>query len=879
MVQVIPKIKPTHCKGWLLAIFAAPLLGACIGGTDSVSSSQQSSAQFASATTTLQLHVATLPDAAAEQAAQPAFHVAPVLLNAPDDADTVYNATSARFGPRKQMVPIEFEKLSTRRLTLFALESARRQHMQAMSAQDLTANGSATPMSTGGVVSTYSPAQIRAAYGLPALSAAGTMPTAAQAAQMGAGQTIYIVDAMHDPNVAAELAAFNQTFGLPACATKTIGITTSLPLAGASAGGCEFSVVYNTAGGTMTGVAPAYDSGWATEITLDVQWAHATAPLARIILIEAPDASLNGLLGAVMLANSMGPGIVSMSFGATEGNWTASVGSAFTHNGMTYLAATGDSGASVQWPAVSPNVVAVGGTTLTYSGSGPRSEVSWSGTGGGTSLYTPTPSYQTNAVPGMGTLAHRTVADVAFNADPATGQYLAVIRPGSSTVSWLSAGGTSLSTPQWAGIIAVANASRALSAKPALGAPHSALYGQIATVPGTYASAFADITQGSDGSCITCTAKLGYDQLTGLGTPNVTSLLSVLSGASAPATAPVVTSASISGKVGTALSFTVSVTAPNPVTYTLSGAPSGMAISSTGAVTWATPVAGSYSVTVTARDTVTGLSGQGIYTVIIAASSAPVVTSASISGKVGTALSFKVSVTAPNPVTYTLSGAPIGMAISSTGAVTWVTPVIGSYSVTVTAKDTKTGLSGQGVFTIMIAAQSAPVVTSASISGKVGTALSFKVAVTAPNPVTYTLSGAPTGMAISSTGAATWAKPVAGSYSVTVTAKDTKTGLSGHGIYTVNISAAAGPVITAPAMTGVVGKPLTGAISISDPGATTLSVSLSGVPMGMMFSVSGLTITANWASPVQGNYSMTVSVVDSAGHSAQVIVPITITAN
>jgi subtilase family serine protease len=97
----------------------------------------------------------------------------------------------------------------------------------------------------------------------------------------------------------------------------------------------------------MTSAAPPYDAGWATEIALDVQWAHATAPLARIVVIEAADPSLNNLLGGVKLANSMGPGMVSMSFGAPEGSWMSSVDSAFTGAAMTYLAATGDSGAAV----------------------------------------------------------------------------------------------------------------------------------------------------------------------------------------------------------------------------------------------------------------------------------------------------------------------------------------------------------------------------------------------------------------------------------------------------------------------------------------------------------------------------------------------------
>lgn len=171
----------------------------------------------------------------------------------------------------------------------------------------------------------------------------------------------------------AELTAFNQRFGLPACTNRVIASTASLPLAKPAAAACEFSQVYSTAAGGMSASAPAYDAGWATEIALDVQWAHAIAPLARIVLIEAPDATINSLLGGIKLANAMGPGVVSMSFGATEGSYTASVDAAFTGAGMSYLAATGDSGAAVSWPAVSPNVLAISGTSLSYGGSGPRS--------------------------------------------------------------------------------------------------------------------------------------------------------------------------------------------------------------------------------------------------------------------------------------------------------------------------------------------------------------------------------------------------------------------------------------------------------------------------------------------------------------------------
>ncbi len=866
---------------WILAACAAALLSACGGsGGDDASGSQKTatglSAEIASGTTILQTEVANLPDAAAALVAQPLFHAAPALLAAPDDADADRNGASAHRMPHREPLSADLASLPTRGLTIQDIQAHGR--ARAASATGSNGEGAIVPMASGSVIATYTPAQIRAAYGLPALPAAGTSLTAAQAAQLGAGQTIYIVDARHDPNAAAELAAFNQKFGLPTCTTKAIATTATLPLTKASASACEFSVVYSTASGGMTTAVPAYDSGWATEIALDVQWAHATAPLARIVLIEAADPSLNSLLGAVKLANAMGPGIVSMSFGAAEGSWTASVDAAFTGAQMTYLAATGDSGAAVSWPSVSSKVVAVGGTTLTYTGTGARTETSWSGTGGGVSQYTPTPSYQTSAVPGMGTLARRAVADVAFNADPASGQYVAVLAQGSSTMSWMSVGGTSLSTPQWAGLIAIANAQRAAAAKAALGAPQALLYGQIASVPGTYASAFSDITAGSNGSCGTlCAAKTGYDPLSGLGTPNVDKLLTALGGTTAAASAPVVTSAGIAGTVGKALSFTVSATSANPLSYTLKGAPAGMSIASTGVVSWATPVVGTYAVTVTALDTKTGLSGQGVYTVTIAQQPAPVVSSASISGKVGTPLSFSATVTSANPVTYSLTGAPAGMSISTTGTVSWASPVAGSYKVTVVAKDTKTGLTGQGVYTVAIAAPLPPVVTAASISGKPGVALSFSVAVSAPNPVTYTLVGAPAGMSIGATGVIGWSAPVLGSYSVTVVAKDTKTGLTGQGVMTIKI-ATAGPTITAAAMTGVAGKPMSGTIAIADPGATYLSISISGVPLGMSFSMSGLTLTANWAAPVTGSYTLQVSVVDQAGLTAKASIPVTITA-
>ena len=882
------KFTSSYFGGLLLAIGSAALLGACGGGGDEGLASASSAidepltpALLASGVTTLTLEPETTSEAELTQMVmQPAFHLAPALLAAPDDVDVGNHEASARRSVRTHRLQAQAHGLSTRQLDWHSLKAAQSvQAMLAASPRNSAPEDVMTPMASSSI-GTYSPAQIRAAYGLPALPAAGVTPTAAQAAQMGAGQTIYIVDAYHNPNVAAELAAFNQKFGLPTCATKAVAATSVLPLAAPSLSGCDLSIVYSTDAGAMTTAAPAYNSGWATEIAMDVQWAHATAPLARIVLIESASPSGSSLGGAIKLANAMGPGAVSMSFGGAESSATASLDALFSGANMTYLAATGDSGAAVSWPSVSPKVIAVGGTTLTYTGTGARTEVAWSGTGGGTSAYTAVPSYQTNLVPGMGTLTRRTVADVSFNADPASGQYVAVMSPGSATVNWLSAGGTSISAPQWAGVIAVANASRLLAAKPLLGLPHSILYGQISTVPGSYANVFGDVAKGTHGTCSTCTAKTGYDQLTGLGTPNVANLLTALTGATptAPATAPVVTSAAIAGKVGVALTFTISSTTVNANTYSLTGAPAGMAVATTGVVSWPTPVAGTYAVTAIAKDTKTGLTGQAVYNVTIAPLAAPVVGTAAISGKAGMSLTFTPTVTAVNPVTLSMTGAPAGMTLSTAGVITWTSPVAGTYTVTVVAKDTKTGLSGQGAYTVAISAPLAPTVSSAAVTGKPGVLLSFSVTTVAPNPVTYTLTGAPSGMTISAAGLVAWPSPVAGNYTVTVAAKDTKTGLSGQGVYTLKI-AVSGPVITGPAQTGVVGKPVTGTISITDAGAITwMQVSITGAPLGMSFAASGLNLTTSWTPTAAGSYSIKITALDSLGLTAQLVVPITVTA-
>jgi hypothetical protein len=219
------------------------------------------------------------------------------------------------------------------------------------------------------------------------------------------------------------------------------------------------------------------------------------------------------------------------------------------------------------------------------------------------------------------------------------------------------------------------------------------------------------------------------------------------------------------------------------------------------------------------------------------------------------------------------------MTVAASGIVSWPKPVTGTYAVTVTVKDGKTGLSGTGLYTVKIdASPVAPVVAAATVNGKASVPLSYTVSVSSASATGFALAGAPPGMTVNSAGVVTWANPVAGSYAVTVTATNATSGLSGKGLLTVVIAKSQPPVITAPAMSGVAGKPLSGSITVSSPSGSALSVTISGVPPGVSFSVSGQSVLLYWASPVTGSYALAISARDGAGLTASTTLPITIKA-
>jgi hypothetical protein len=351
----------------------------------------------------------------------------------------------------------------------------------------LPTGGSAGPLGSSGPTG-YTPAQIRHAYGFDQIALPGGVPAD------GRGTTIAIVDAYDDPTIAGDLATFDAQFGLPNPAFTKVN----------QAGGLSY---------------PPPDSGWASEIALDVEWAHAIAPAANILLVEAQDDSFTNLLAAVQFAAAQ-PGVVavSMSWGGSEFSGENNLDGAFTtpagHTGVTFVASSGDYGAPASFPAVSPNVLAVGGTSL-YLGSGGTygSESGWSGSGGGISALEPQPAYQKGVVTQEST--RRANPDVAYDADPYTGFPVYDSFNNPAYAGWEQFGGTSDAAPQWAALIAIADEGRILTHQSILDGPSQTL----PLLYGLSASDFHDITAGSSSGSPRESAGTGYDLVTGRGTP------------------------------------------------------------------------------------------------------------------------------------------------------------------------------------------------------------------------------------------------------------------------------------------------------------------------------------------------------------------------
>jgi subtilase family serine protease len=312
----------------------------------------------------------------------------------------------------------------------------------------------------------FSPADLRSAYNITGAGASSTV--------------IAIVDAFGYPNAERDLGTYRSQFGLPACTT---------------ANGCFRKV--NQRG--VQGSYPATNTGWSQETALDLDMASAMCPGCSILLVEADSASFQNLATAVNTAAAMGAHAISNSYGGSESG-SSSFEPFYNYAGIAVTVSSGDSGFGVEFPASSPHVTAVGGTSLVRSSNSRGwSETAWSGAGSGCSALYAKPTWQTDSG-----CARRTVADVSAVADPNTG--VAVFGPANSrTSAWLVFGGTSVAAPLIAGIYGVNGT--------------AVNHGND---PYRHLSSINDVTSGSNGSCggsYLCTAKVGFDGPTGLGTP------------------------------------------------------------------------------------------------------------------------------------------------------------------------------------------------------------------------------------------------------------------------------------------------------------------------------------------------------------------------
>jgi len=319
------------------------------------------------------------------------------------------------------------------------------------------------------------PASLGCVYQLVSPVAGGCNPNTVTANPSGGSRAVAIVDAYHYPTAASDLSVFSNQFGLPQP---------------------NFQIVY------ANGRQPPVNADWNIEEALDIEWAHAMAPNAKIYLVEAASSNFSDLLRAVSVANSLvssaGGGEVSMSWGGSEFSGETSYDSYFTQSRVVYFATSGDS-PGVTWPSASPNVVSVGGTSLSRNPTTGnfQGEMAWQSGGGGPSVYEARPSYQSAISAIVGN--QRGTPDVAADADPSTGVWVYAYP------YWYIVGGTSVAAPVWAGIVNAANNFSSTSQNEL-----TVLYANRGTT---------EITAGSCGPNQGYMLKGGWNFCTGLGSP------------------------------------------------------------------------------------------------------------------------------------------------------------------------------------------------------------------------------------------------------------------------------------------------------------------------------------------------------------------------
>ena len=341
------------------------------------------------------------------------------------------------------------------------------------------------PNASTGTSQYNTPATLRAIYHLPAT---------------GGSSAIAIVDAYHFPTALADFNSFSKYFALP-IETSTVAT---------AANNKAFQVVY--APGYKPQAGGSYIASWNLEEALDIEWAHAMAPGAKIYLVEAASDSNSDLDYAVRVAAGLsGVKEISMSWGGGETSYEAMFfDPIFTKPGIVYLASGGDASDVMEYPAASPNVVACGGTTVNRNSSGVfLNETGWNDTGCGPSAYEARPAFQSKVASVVG--SKRGVSDLSFESDPNTGVYVFDSTPLWGKSGWWILGGTSVASPSLAGVLNLAASTGNGFAANSV-TEEGRIYGSLGN-----GKAFNDVISGTDGKY---RCAVGYDYITGVGTPN-----------------------------------------------------------------------------------------------------------------------------------------------------------------------------------------------------------------------------------------------------------------------------------------------------------------------------------------------------------------------
>jgi subtilase family serine protease len=340
------------------------------------------------------------------------------------------------------------------------------------------------PGFTGTSPSGETPGSLGCVYQTNGVALSTGCPTSTATLNSGGSGIIAIVDAFDYPTAQTDFDTFSSQFGLP-LSTSTCG-----------SGPC-FQKVF------ATGHKPRANCGWAQEAALDIEWSHAMAPNAQIVLVEAASNSFSNLFAAVDVATNIvaGKGEVSMSWGGSEFSSESSNDFHFNNSGVVYFASSGDTGGKVIYPSASPNVVSAGGTSVNRSGGSFTGESAWSSGGGGPSADEPRPGYQSAVATIVG--SQRGTPDFSFDSDPNTGVSVFDSTSCQGFSGWQVFGGTSVASPSLSGIVNLASHFSSTT-----NSELTMIYGNLGNT-----SDFRDITSGSNGY----PTLTGYDLATGVG--------------------------------------------------------------------------------------------------------------------------------------------------------------------------------------------------------------------------------------------------------------------------------------------------------------------------------------------------------------------------